>query len=355
MKHWNLSLATALLAGIGAASVLCALASLALPAYAQGGAQPSGPVVATSTLPFADPARQRSITSELWYPAQEGVQASDFRALPPFVALSLAPGAAPAAGLGKRPLIVISHGNWGSRYSQGWIARSLVVAGYIVLSVSHPGTMNGDLSVAGRARLWERSRDVSSALDQLLALPQWRGLIDERRVGFLGHSFGGFTGVSLAGGVWDAAGQQAACEAQNPKDLYCGGFAETQDPAISRDGMATSFRDARFKAFYIMGSGPAAGFARESLAAIRVPFFVDTAGLDDVLAPAINSTALAQAIPGARELVRPIGHFTYVPECRPIIGRALVALICTDPPGVDRRAAHQAIELDVVTFFKTTL
>jgi predicted dienelactone hydrolase len=312
-------------------------------------------VVGTTTLPITDAARGRAITSEFWYPARPGTHAAPFAVLPAFEPIAIAQGAEPASNQPKRPLIVVSHGNWGTRFSQGSAARSLVLAGYVVLSVSHPGTMNGDITVTGRARLWERARDVTVALDHVLADTRWRGLIDDQRIGFLGHSFGGFAGVSLAGGIWTAARQEAVCAAQAPKDQYCAGFAETQDPAISRDGMGQSVRDDRIKAFYIMASGPAGGFSPESLAAIRTPFLVDSASIDTILAAPINSTAFAKAIPGAREVMRDVGHFTYVPECRPGAGATAAALICTDPPGVDRAATHRAVERDVIAFFRGML
>ncbi len=323
--------------------------------FATAAAAQTPSVVGTTTLEFKDPARSRAITSELWYRAAPGAQAADFAVLPAFLPISIARGAAPAPDLGTLPLIVISHGNWGTRYSQGAVARSLALAGYVVLSVSHPGTMNNDTTVVGRARLWERARDVTVAVDQLLALPQWQGVIDDQRIGFLGHSFGGFAGVSLAGGEWTAAAQAAVCATQAPKDQYCGGFAETEDPTISREGMGQSFRDPRFKAFYIMASGPAGGFSSESLARIRVPFLVDTASMDTILAAPINSSAFARAIPGAREIVRAVGHFTYVPECRPGVSIPAAAFICADPPGVDRAATHRAVERDVITFFRGVL
>jgi len=46
----------------------------------------------------------------------------------------------------------------------------LLNAGYVVLSTSHPGTVGDDQTAAGRYRLWDRSRDVSSAIDEVVAI-----------------------------------------------------------------------------------------------------------------------------------------------------------------------------------------
>ena len=194
-----------------------------------------------------------------------------FSPRPPLRAIPIARNADPQPPLRKRPLIVVSHGNWGSRYSQGWLALELVKAGYVVLSTSHPGTVGDDQTVAGRYRLWDRSRDVSFALDEVLKNPKWAALIDEDRIGFVGHSFGGWTGVSLAGGRYDPARQRAFCEKRRTKDFYCEDTLKDDIAGVPRGDAGGSFKDGRIKAFYIMGSGPGQGFTADSLKSISRP------------------------------------------------------------------------------------
>ena len=283
------------------------------------------------------------------------------RPLPPNLRypFALAALGAPDTAAGKRPLVVLSHGNWGSRYSQGWLAQKLVNAGYVVLSISHPGTEGDSQTVAGRYRLWDRSRDVSFALDEVLKHPVWAALIDANRVGFIGHSFGGWTGVSLAGGRYDPARQRAYCEKTGTRDFYCDSSLKDDIAGISVTDAGDSFKDARIKAYYVMASGPGQGFTPESLRSINVPFLVDTAQFDDILEPRANSSALARQIPGARESMRPVGHFAYVPLCRPVVGRVLAGIagipICNDPDGVDRGAAHRQVAHDVIAFFNRAM
>src|SRR5207244_11845286 len=156
----------------------------------------------------------------------------------------------PLPGRRKRPLIVVSHGNWGSRFSQGWLALELAGAGYVVLSTSHPGTIGDDQTAAGRYRLWDRSRDVSFALDELLKNPKWAAFIDADRIGFAGHSFGGWTGVSLAGGRYDPARQRAFCRSLERKDFYCENTLKDDIATVPATDAGDSFKDSRFKAFY---------------------------------------------------------------------------------------------------------
>jgi predicted dienelactone hydrolase len=312
-------------------------------------------VVGTQTLDYKDDSRSRAVVSELWFPAAAGAKAADFSAVPPISAVPLALGAQPAAEVKNRPLIIISHGNWSTRYGHAWLARELVSAGYVVLSVSHPGTMNGDMTLSGRVRLWDRAQDVSFALGQLLADERYKTLVDTGRIGFVGHSFGGFAGVVLAGGRWSYEAQRKACQDMVKTDLYCSNAPKDDITGISFQGMQANLADNRIKSFYIMGSGPAAGFAPESLAQISKPFLIDTAKYDDVLEPMSNSTALAKQIPNAKEIVRNMGHFSYAPICKPVIGKLLAAQICTDPPGVERAQVHGMVSKDAIEFFKKSL
>ena len=325
---------------------LAAWSSISLAGDARG-------VVGTATIEMENKANARKIVSELWFVAAGDAKVENFSPRPPLRAIAIARNAVPQPTTGKRPLIVVSHGNWGSRYSQGWLALELARAGYLVLSTSHPGTVGDDQSAAGRYRLWDRSRDVSFAIDEVLQKPHWAERIDESRIGFVGHSFGGWTGVSLAGGRFDPQLQRASCEKAQKKDFYCEGTLKDDIAGVPAQDATESFKDPRIKAFYIMGSGPAQGFSAESLTSINVPFIVDTAQYDEILNPEINSTALARQITGAKEIKRPVGHFAYVPECRWLVGRMLASQICSDPDGVDRGRVHKEVARDVVEFFNT--
>jgi predicted dienelactone hydrolase len=317
-----------------------------------------GPV-GTATLELENTATGRKVITELWFKAAPDAKIEWFSPRPPLRSIPIARNADPQPPPRRHSLIVISHGNWGSRFSQGWLALELVKSGYVVLSTSHPGTVGDDQSVAGRYRLWDRSRDVSFALDEILRHPKWAAFIDESRIGFVGHSFGGWTGVSLAGGRYDPARQRAFCEKAQKKDFYCDGTLKDDIAGVPAKDAGDSFRDGRIKAFYIMGSGPGQGFAADSLKAITAPFVVDTAQFDEILDAVSNSTNLARQIPNAREAVRPIGHFAYVPECRWLVGPILTKFaglpLCDDPKGVDRTLVHKQVAPDVVAFFDKTL
>jgi predicted dienelactone hydrolase len=338
-----------------AISLLLAAALCASP-LATPTANAEGPVGAI-TIEMDNNSRKFPV--ELWYEPVSGTKMEEVSFRAPLRAIKVARGAEPRRDVARRPLIAISHGNWGTRYSQGWLALKLVDAGYVVVSTSHPGTLADDQTVAGRFRLWDRAADVSFVLDRILNDPKWAPLIDGRRIGFVGHSFGGWAGVSLAGGRYDPVRQRAFCENSAKKDFYCDNTLKDDVFLVQAADADRSFQDARIRAYYIMGSGPGQGFSEESLKAISAPFVVDTAQLDEILDPPTNSSTLATVISGAKEIKRSVGHFAYVPQCRSIIGPILARVagipICNDPDGVDRAAVHQDVARDVIQFFNTQL
>jgi predicted dienelactone hydrolase len=335
---------------------LLMIAALCVSPLAAPTASAQGPVGAI-TIEMDNNSRKFPV--ELWYEPVSWAKVEELSFRAPLRPIRVARGADPRRDVARRPLIVISHGNWGTRYSLGWLALKLVEAGYVVVSTSHPGTLADDQTVAGRFRLWDRAVDVSFVLDQVLIDPKWAPLIDGRRIGFVGHSFGGWAGASLAGGRYDPARQRAFCAMSAKKDLYCDGTLKDDVSGVQAADADRSFQDARIEAYYIMGSGPGQGFSEESLKAISAPFVVDTAQFDEILEPGANSGTLATLISGAKEIRRSVGHFAYVPECRSIIGPILARIagipICNDPDGVDRAAVHQQVARDVIQFFNTEL
>jgi predicted dienelactone hydrolase len=120
----------------------------------------------------------------------------------------------PATG-GPYPVVVLSHGgggHWDANFAQ---AQHLASHGYVVLALEHVGS---NTAVMKRSLRWGanleamtrdaeevlgRPKDVSFAVDRA---EQWsgsherlRGRLDAAHVGALGHSFGAYTTLAVAG------------------------------------------------------------------------------------------------------------------------------------------------------------
>ncbi len=107
---------------------------------------------------------------------------------------------------GPYPVIVFSHGAWGSKDDYQLLVQHWSRAGYVCIQLNHSdaGSLGGEPG-PGAFRDWaNRPRDISRVLDTLddleHELPALRGKLDHAHVGIGGHSFGAGT-AQLLGGV----------------------------------------------------------------------------------------------------------------------------------------------------------
>jgi len=118
-------------------------------------------------------------------------------------------------GAGPFPVVILSHGaggHWDANFAQ---AHHLATHGYVVLAVEHVGSntevLTRSLRLQGNLRAMTRDagevlgrpKDISFAIDQA---EKWNktyarlvGKLDLKHVGVLGHSFGAFTVMVVAG------------------------------------------------------------------------------------------------------------------------------------------------------------
>ena len=115
------------------------------------------------------------------------------------------------SGSGKFPVIVWSHGLYGSQEFYQPLVRYWAEHGYLVLQPSHSDSVlhgNGDLT-KGKAmstRDWaSRPQDISFLIDSLTTSPELKTHADPTRIGVGGHSFGAHT-TMLVGGAEPVVG-----------------------------------------------------------------------------------------------------------------------------------------------------
>lgn len=172
--------------------------------------------VAVRTTTVDDPQRpDRALVCEIWYP----VAPADVPAGTPLASYDFLPTVRPPARIavggdhpvaaGGFPLVVYSHGSGGMRFIASYFTEVLASHGFVVVAADHSGDTAVDAflgtAVDEAENLRLRPRDVSVVLDAVLAaggdLAWLEGHVDPTRIGVAGHSFGGTTGLALAGGT----------------------------------------------------------------------------------------------------------------------------------------------------------
>jgi predicted dienelactone hydrolase len=171
--------------------------------------------VSLTTLSLTDPSRRnwhstapRPLITDVWYPAAEDAPQEEILVGPPAAPLFKIGRGTRDAKLTmlqeKFPLVLLSHGTGGSAMSIGWFGMALARDGYIVAAVNHHGnTALEPYLVQGFAHVWERARDISKVITQLLKLPTFEARISSDQIGAAGFSLGGYTVIALAGGITD--------------------------------------------------------------------------------------------------------------------------------------------------------
>jgi dienelactone hydrolase len=175
------------------------------------------------------------------------------------------------------PLIVFSHGLGGSRNGYQYLGRYWANHGYASLHVQHIGSDNslwrGNpfgltmrlTSAAQDSEAIARAKDVSFALNELLAMPSIAGRVDANRIVAAGHSYGANTTMLLVG-------------AAVPRKTDAG-------------NEVLNLRDPRIKAAMLLSAPPFYGYSNPAaiLGGIALPTLHITATGDDILVPGYGS------------------------------------------------------------------
>lgn len=320
-----------------------ALCGLAFTATAEG--QPPG--MMSLSLPG-----ERALTAHALYPSTGG-SVEPFAANAVWQGTSVQVGGTPTDG--AKPLVVLSHGVWGNRFNQVWLAERLVSEGYIVLALDHPGTSTWDRNREEAARLWERPRDLSRLLDTFFTAPEWAEAVDASRIFAVGHSLGGYSVLAAAGARFDADRLATFCEV-NPTAIACTVFTELgvgDDPA-DKEALGADLSDRRLTGVIALDPGGVPAIVPESLTSTSTPIAVISAGRTPYfLNPAHEAKALAGMADIEHVAFADAGHFDFLGVCTDKGAEILryeessAAIVCEEGP-TPRADLHPLIADQVV-------
>jgi predicted dienelactone hydrolase len=256
----------------------------------------------------------------------------------------------------KHPLVMFSHGAGGNASGYAWFGEYLAAHGYLVAMAYHYRANTFDSSALYvRSRLWQRPRDISLDISQLLQDKVWGRHIDPNQIGVAGHSQGGFTSLWLGG---------ANINPELFLQFQRGWKNNPMVPAYIREQMspdaepALHVRDDRVKAAFAMAPGDIPGFGMDEagLRQMSIPAYLIVGAGDTTTPPKDNAEFAAKYIPHAEldVLPGPVGHEIFGNECDQL-ARDNFPEACSDAPGVDRIKLHDYIGKTALEFFDKNL
>lgn len=313
----------------------------------------------------------RPLRTAVWYPAGPGGRTETIflgsAGKQAFVPVTILRDADISLKSDRYPLIIMSHGTGGSAMMMSWLGRYLAGQGYIVAAVNHHGNTAAESRYTPQGFLlyWERPKDLTAVLDKLLADSVFGARIDRNRIGAAGFSLGGFTVMSIAGGIFSQTEYEDFCRSSR-RDFTCEPqreFPEAReklealkksDPIVQESlrHAGDSCRDGKIKGVFVIAPALGSGFTPTGLSGIKIPVHIVIGQADSVAPLATNAKRYADLTPGAKLTVLPggVGHYTFLGECTST-GKKFVAF-CQDAEGVDRAAVHAEVSKLALRFFE---
>ncbi len=306
--------------------------------------------VGVKTLVFFDKSRERPIITEVYYPPERG----DPSLVPTssnFQLLKEKRNAPIPTGENKLPLIILSHGHQGDRYGHAWLQEILAANGYIVAVPDHFGNTQYMQRAEDSLKRWDRPKDVTFLIDQLLEDPLLKQHIDPTKIGLIGYSVGGLTGIWLAGGI--AQNYPTPNMATSSFIELDEGSSETIIKNIDFTKAKKSYEDKRIKAEFLMAPSYGFAFSPEGLSSIDIPIMIVGAESDSIAPVKHNAQFFADNIKSSAIKILPgkAGHYVFLNRAGQGGKKTLPPHLTKDPPSVDRSKIHEEIANMALKFF----
>ena len=249
-----------------------------------------------------------------------------------------------------RPVIMFSHGNGGIRFQSYFLTEFLATHGFVVVAPDHTGNTTFDLDDARRGEMaFRRPEDIQRGFDHAIADPFLEGCIDpERGYAMMGHSFGGYTSLAIAGATIDVADLADYC-ATMPSfvcDAVDAWYAEFPDTHVAQLG------DPR--AWASIPLTPAGYAAMQTgLAEIAIPMMVWGGSSDSMTTMADEVSPIYNALTATPRYLAELqnaGHYTFSDACEILP----LPLFCGENL-IPVEDAHPLINTSITTFLQYSL
>ena len=195
------------------------------------------------------------------------------------------------------PVVVISHGLGSSPAAFAYLAEHLASHGFVAIAPQHIGSdasrrealLSGVVgSDVNPVEFVDRPLDITYVLDQLDRLsqddPALRGRMDLQNVGAIGHSFGGYTVLALAGADPNIPRLRQECAHPRPT-LNAAPVLQCLGDRLPPYNY--SLRDPRIKAVFAISPITSVALGPESLSKIQIPTML-MGGSNDFIAATVQ-------------------------------------------------------------------
>jgi predicted dienelactone hydrolase len=308
------------------------------------------------TLNLTDSTRHRLVKTELWYPTMDIDSLNIRKTELPFV---LEPTIRNAEFADLRfPLILLSHGTGGNRFSLAWLAIALAKHGYVVAAPDHWGNTFDNKIPEFFIRYWERPLDISFIISQILKDKKLSQYVDSNRIGAAGFSFGGYTSLALAGAEIDCKllkSEANTIEGKKEFTIHELGSLRKSIEKLSCDSIPSShLKDDRIKAFVALA--PALGLgvgSTEQTRNISSPVLIIGAENDQIAPVLTNAKHYRNLIPGSEymELPGKTGHYIFLDEGDKNLQRE-AKIYYKDDESIRRGLIHKNVNEIILSFFE---
>ncbi|HSX13624.1 MAG TPA: alpha/beta fold hydrolase [Chlamydiales bacterium] len=306
--------------------------------------------IGVRTLNFHDEKRNRPVIVEFWYPTDEQNFIYDITDDSVWIHPKEARNVSLSKMKQKYPLILMSHGHRGDRRERTWLADALVRQGYIVASVEHHGNAWYQYNPLSSFCFWDRAKDISFALTCLLENPEYKNQIDQQKIGFVGYSMGGMTGLALAGAEAKYVKEVAAMQLK-----LAGDVSQESFNTLDFSDAEKSYLEPRIRSILLICPATFA-YQPESLKQIKTPIGLIASIDDEVLPHQDHANKIIQNMtPFKLKLLKnKTSHYAFLNRMTEK-GYTLLQKAVGNPSGINWTPIHKDATQFAITFFKETL